>query len=66
MNVLEELIDEIKLNGIKDVAKKAGISVYTVYNWLSGKATPLLTTAEVIADAMGYELVIVPKGKYGK
>lgn len=61
MSVLEELIEEIKAEGINKVASEANVAVRTLRNWLSGSNIPVLTTAELVADAMGYKLILVPK-----
>lgn len=61
MSVLEELIEEIKAEGINKVASEANVAVRTLSNWLSGSNIPVLTTAELVADAMGYKFILVPK-----
>ena len=59
MSILEELIEELKLHDLRKIAKETGVSIYTLKHWISGENTPLLSTAEIVANAMGLALKLV-------
>lgn len=58
MKILYQLNEEIKKRGVRNVAKKAGVSEFTLNNWLYGKSVPTISTAQKVANAMGMELFL--------
>lgn len=61
MKILYQLNEEIKKRGVRNVAKKAGISENTLNNWLYGKSVPTISRAQKVANAMGLELFLFSK-----
>jgi transcriptional regulator with XRE-family HTH domain len=43
-----------------DVAEKSGVAYKTLVSWLYKKRSPTLTNFRAAANALGYEIVLVP------
>lgn len=61
MKILYQLNEEMKKYGIRKLAKKAGFSENTLYNWTSGKSCPTVENAQAVANAMGMEFLLFEK-----
>ena len=46
----------------RQIAAHAGVSAQTVYRWQSGECAPRLPEFCFMAEALGLEVVLVPKG----
>jgi len=46
----------------KELAERTGLSPLAVSQMLDGKVAPRLTNAMAVADALGFEVVLMPKG----
>ncbi|MBV7542067.1 helix-turn-helix transcriptional regulator [Acidovorax sp. sic0104] len=46
----------------KEIAERTGLSPLAVSQMLDGKVSPRLSNAMAVADALGLEMVLMPKG----
>jgi transcriptional regulator with XRE-family HTH domain len=60
MKILCFLVEEMKKYGIRNIARKTGIAECTLRNWVSGKAVPTLSKAQIVANAMGMDFFLFP------
>lgn len=63
MNICE-IVDELrKEQNLRwsNLADKANVSEQMLFNWRHGISAPTLSRAEMVLDALGYELEVVLK-----
>lgn len=58
MKILDEFIEEIRKVGVREVSRLSGVHEQTIYGWVLRKQSPLLTTAQKVANAMGLEFLL--------
>jgi probable addiction module antidote protein len=57
------LMDAIKAQGISAVARKTGISRYTLHRYAKGDDRPLFTTVIKLTAACGVKVAFVPEAR---
>ena len=58
MKILKDFVKEIRKFGIRKASILSGVSYETIYNWTFRGKSPLLTTAQKVANAMGLEFLL--------
>ena len=66
MNILETLKESINKVGVKEVARRTGLSPSTVSRVNSGQINPSFEVVEKISDATGFYLELHPESKVTK
>lgn len=54
------LMEIVRAGGMTSMAKRAGVSRYTLYRYEAGNDRPLLETTLKMAAACGFKLMVVP------
>jgi probable addiction module antidote protein len=54
------LMEVVRAGGMTSMAKRAGVSRYTLYRYEAGNDRPLLETTLRMAAACGFKLMVVP------
>jgi len=63
-NFSEWLKSELDSNHltVARLAKRSGVHQNTVRNYLAGRCEPTLFSAQCVANALGYDVVVIPRG----
>lgn len=64
MEIRQQIKEILKSKGLtrKRLTHQCGLGEQTIYNFLKGANSPTLYTLGIIADALDYEIVMIPKG----
>ena len=61
--LIDDLVEMVKTENRDRLAKQSKVPYSTIGNWVQGKAIPNLINAEVIINAMGYDLKLVKRSE---
>lgn len=61
--LIDDLVDMIATQRRDLLAEKSKVPYSTIGNWVQGKAIPNLLNAEVVINAMGYDLKLVKRSE---
>lgn len=62
--IMDKVLEIVNKHGVTEIVKKTGLDPNTIYYWKRGRSRGARTdTVDLLLDALGYEVHIVPKTK---
>lgn len=61
--IIDKVLEIVNKHGVTEIVKKTGLDPNTIYFWKRGRSSGARTdTVDLLLDALGYEVQILPKG----